>query len=84
MNWDNLRESKCPKCEKVLKFRTSTRNTKIRSRKGKEINEDMYFCFKCNFQITTKKIKSFQGGDIHSDNKQANDIFNQILRKVVF
>jgi len=68
---------------KALKFRTATRNTRIRVRKGNEIKEDMYFCFKCNFQITKTKISNFQARDIYSENKLANDIFGQILRKVI-
>ncbi len=55
--WKNLIEEKCPKCSRELKFRRAKTKTRISSR-GYQDNliQDMYFCFRCNFQISKHKL----------------------------
>lgn len=56
-NWDNLKKGNCIFCGNELKFRVSNRNTKIRARGYKNnLSEDMYFCFRDNFQISREKL----------------------------
>lgn len=61
-NWNNLKKGNCIFCDKELQLRVKGRHTKIRSRGYKDnVTEDMYFCFKDNFQISREKLLSFNG-----------------------
>jgi len=56
IDWNRIHLNHCPKCDKELKFRLAGSRNSIRSRKGADTVEDMYFCFKCDFQITGSKL----------------------------
>jgi uncharacterized protein with PIN domain len=56
MDWNKLKEERCPMCSDFLKHRVANRKTKIRARHYSDIKDDMYFCFKCDFQISQHKL----------------------------
>ena len=62
MNWNNIKENKCPECGKKLAFRLAGSKNHIRSRNGLQLKDDnYYFCFRCDFQITSKKLLTLSG-----------------------
>jgi ABC-type transporter MlaC component len=60
MDWNRLHFNNCPNCDKKLQFRLARSKNSIRSRRGADTVEDMYFCFKCDFQITGSKLMSIK------------------------
>ena len=65
MNWNIIKELKCPHCEKSLSFRLkgSFVNLKANKNFAKKVNDDFYFCSqkKCKgFQINKKKIQELK------------------------
>lgn len=60
--WENLKKGNCIFCGNELKLRVRNRNTKIRSRGyANNLQEDMYFCFRDDFQISREKLLEFNG-----------------------
>lgn len=56
-NWNNLKNECCIFCNKKLQFRLKTSNTHIRARGYQNnLRDDMYFCFRCDFQISRNKL----------------------------
>lgn len=55
MNWNNLEKSLCPSCNHRLQFRVAGTRNNIRSRNGGRFDDDFYFCFPCDFQISATK-----------------------------
>lgn len=59
MNWENLKNNKCPKCDCKLHCRIQGNEFRIKSRHKISTNkkESWYFCSKCEgFQISEKKL----------------------------
>lgn len=59
MNWENLKNQKCPNCNCKLHCRIKGSAFKIKSRKGNltKKDESWYFCSRCEgFQISEKKL----------------------------
>ena len=81
MEWNQLNKLNCPTCGLKLKFRTRDRKTNIRARDGKQINKDMYFCFKCNFQISEQKLFKITDNYVKTEEEK---LFDEIMRKVVY
>ena len=62
MNWNNLKENKCPECSGKLNFRLKGKEFKIKANKGssRSQDDDWLFCSKkgCKgFQISLKRFK---------------------------
>ena len=78
MNWNNIKEDKCPKCNKKLQFRLEGRPFKIKANKGFSKTREkgnLYFCSACDgFQITEKRLLELK-------NKQIEDIKNSIPKE---
>jgi len=75
MEWKNLKESRCPTCNGKLQFRLAGSKNSIKSRSGVDIwkGENSYFCFKCDFQISDKKLKKV----INSINQERNSLLGR-------
>lgn len=81
-NWNNLSNGTCPKCEGKLSFRLkgSIVNTKTRANRSNScavkstVGDDTYFCFKCKFQITNKRMN-----EITASKKKENAEFARKL-----
>lgn len=59
MNWENLKNNNCPKCNCKLQCRIQGSEFKIKSRKNFKSSkrENWYFCSRCDgFQISEKKL----------------------------
>lgn len=59
MNWENLKETKCPKCSNKLKCRVAGNVFRIKSQhlNAKSKKENWYFCSYCDgFQISSTKL----------------------------
>lgn len=75
MEWSNLNNGNCPSCNKPLKFRLRGSKNSIRSRGGLSLkdNEDYYFCFKDDFQITGSKMYLIQQKNKEQYNELTKD-----------
>lgn len=81
MNWSNLSEKTCPKCERKLSFRLkgSLITTKTRANRSNScavkssVDSNYYFCFMCKFQISEKRMN-----EIIVSTKEEN---NEFIRK---
>lgn len=56
MNWNNINDDKCPSCGGNLHFKLRGSSIRIGERKGGKLKEDYYFCFGCDFCISSKKL----------------------------
>jgi len=81
MEWNQLNKLNCPKCGLKLKFRIKERKTNIRAREGHQLKQDMYFCFRCDFQISEKKLFKVNEGYVKTEEEK---MFDDIMRKVVY
>jgi hypothetical protein len=61
MNWSNLKQYRCPKCNHKLLYRlkgSSVQAVRSGSREVFMTHKDSYHCFgKCEFSITTKRLR---------------------------
>lgn len=82
MNWSNLSEKTCPKCERKLSFRLkgSIVTTKTRANRSNScavksaVDSNYYFCFMCKFQITEKRMNEI----IVSTKKENNEFARKL------
>ena len=56
--WENLLKGNCIYCNNQLKFRRGKTKTRIAVRHYQNnLQEDMFFCFRCNFQIGSERMR---------------------------
>lgn len=79
MKWENIKENKCPKCGKKLRFRTRGSIIRIKANEGKKTaneNDGLYFCSASGcigFQISASKRDNIEKDQMKKEREQFKD-----------
>jgi hypothetical protein len=90
MNWNNIKENKCPKCERKLCFRLKGSKINIKANENLArtiVKDDYYFCSHCDgFKITSKRLqevkKNLNKKTLNGIPQEDKKLFSSVILKL--